>query len=458
MTLFTRIARDSLWLLTARIGAQVSMAIVTCLLARRLGAAGFGEYAFIAAMILIGNVLTTFGSDMYLIRELAAKKDFSELPSVLVLQLVLSLLFIGFIFLLAPYLPNQTSESVLALKVYSLALIPLAFFTVFTSVLRGTQKMTSYAWLNFVLPFVQVIATFIFIQRGTGIVTLAYLLLVIQMLGAVLGGVFCVITVPESWKFFAANDANFREFGRQNSRPFAKFVAGSQWENSLRLSISKIVPLFLACLPIALIAILGILYQKMSLALLSFLGTASMVGLFSAAARIVEAARIGHIAVFTALYPALAHAERGDLSRGTFRLSWLSLLAISTLGSVLLFLLAKPLVDIVFGADYQPSIPVLKILSFTMVPYTVSSFLSLVFLAKKEERVVLRALSVSTLALLALTVWLVPRAGQVGASWAILTTEIVQAALFLWAWMTSPLRRSDAVPSKGVFHELSDPS
>ena len=59
MNLLSRLARDSLWLLTARIGAQASLVIVTYLLARRLGAEGFGEYAFISALILIANVLTT---------------------------------------------------------------------------------------------------------------------------------------------------------------------------------------------------------------------------------------------------------------------------------------------------------------------------------------------------------------------------------------------------------------
>src|SRR5436190_122716 len=125
MNLFTKLARNSLWLLIARVGAQASMVIVTYLLARRLGTAGFGEYAFIATAIVIGNALTTFGTDMYLIREIAAKSDFSELTSVLVLQLVLSCVFIGFVFLLAPYFPNQTAESILALKIYSFALIPL---------------------------------------------------------------------------------------------------------------------------------------------------------------------------------------------------------------------------------------------------------------------------------------------------------------------------------------------
>ncbi len=60
--------------MTARIGAQASLVIVTLyLLARAFSVKGFGEYAFISALILIANVLTTFGSDMYLIREIAAK-------------------------------------------------------------------------------------------------------------------------------------------------------------------------------------------------------------------------------------------------------------------------------------------------------------------------------------------------------------------------------------------------
>jgi len=423
MNLFTRLARQSLWLLIARVGAQVCMVIVTYLLARRLGTAGFGEYAFIATIIVIGNTLTTFGSDMYLIREIAAKADFSELPSVLVLQLILSCLFIASIFLLAPYLPNQTADSVLALKVYSFALIPLAFFTVFTSVLRGTQRMRAYAWLNFAIPVFQVVVIFIFIKRGAGIVSLAYLLLGVQTAGTILAGMLC----------------------------------SSCFSNSKELNISfdKLISLFIACLPIALIAVVGIIYQKLSLATLSFLGTTSMVGLFSAAARIVEAARMGHVAVFTALYPAMANVNQTKLS-GAFRVSWLLLLLLSAVGSALIYLFAKPVVDIFFGAEYGLSIPALKILAFTLIPYTVNSFLSLLFLAWKREQSVLRILMVSLLILFGLNLWLIPRTGQLGASWAILVAETAQAILFLLAWLNSPLRQMDAIPSKGASYEFSD--
>jgi O-antigen/teichoic acid export membrane protein len=425
MSLFTKLARNSFWLLLARLGAQSSMVLVTYLLARRLGTAGFGEYAFLTASLAIGNTLTTFGSDMVLIREIAAKSDFSALPSVLMLQLVLSILFIGCVFLLAPFLPNQTPESLLALKVYSLALIPLAFFTLFTSMLRGAQKMISYAWLNFLVPAAQAIAIFVFIQRGTAIVTLAYLLLCIQTLATVLGGVFCARLFPGFWQ-------------------------------GLSFSWDMFESLFVACLPIALIAIVGIVYQKLSLTMLSFLGTASMVGLFSAAARVIEAARMGHVAACTALYPAMANTDRDTLSHGTIRLSWILLLAISIAGSILLFLLAKPIVELVFGAEYRSSISVLKVLAFTLIPFTVNSFLSLLFLAKKKEKIVMRVLTVSVIMLLTLNFWLIPHAGQVGASWAILITEITQAVLFLLAWLNSPLRQIDNVHTQGVSYELSD--
>lgn len=417
MNLLTRLARHSLWLLIARVGAQATMVIATYLLARRLGTAGFGEYAFLATAIVIGNTLTTFGTDMYLIREIAAKADFSEIPAVLALQLMLSGLFIVFIFWFAPHFPNQTAESILALKVYSFAMLPLAFFTVFTSVLRGTQRMFAYAWLNLIPSALQALVIFFFIQQGTSLVSLAYVLLVIQVFGAILAGGLC-------------------------APYFSKL-------NVLQFSLDKIAPLFVACLPIALIAIVGIVYQKLSLTMLSFLGTASLVGVFSAAARVVEAARLGHFAALTALYPTMANADQHQLS-GISRTSWLFLLVLSALGSILIYWLAKPLVDIFFGAGYALSVPVLKILAFTLVPYTVNSFLSLLFLAQKKEQTVLLLLAISALIVFVLNLWLIPRRGAVGASWGILIAEWLQACLFLVAW------RMKTVYSKGALHGLSD--
>ncbi|MCX6060212.1 MAG: oligosaccharide flippase family protein [Chloroflexi bacterium] len=425
MNLHVRLARNSLWLLIARVGTQGSMVIVTYVLARRLGVVGFGEYAFIASAIVIGHTLTSFGSDMYLIREIASGSDFSKLPSVLFLQLALSCLFIGFILLFIQYLPNQSADSNAALKIYSFALIPLAFFTVTTSALRGSQKMISYAWLSLVIPILQVVSISIFIQRGSSVVMLAYLLLIIQTVGAMFGVIFCSTIFPRFWM-------------------------------DLRFSLNGIIHIFIACLPIAMIAILGVIYQKLNFAMLSFFGNASMVGIFSAAARVLEAARMGHFAVFTALYPAMANIRSGKDPVKDFSSSWFLLLVMAVIGSVLIFFLAKPVVIIFFGTDYQLSIPVLKILAFTLIPYTINTFLTLAFLAKKKETIVVLILLASLIILLLLNLSLIPFAGQIGAGWAFLFSEIAQALLFITMWIIDLFRKTDADHSKGELNELSD--
>jgi len=425
MSLSTRLARNSLWLLIARVGAQASLVAITYLLARRLGPTGFGEYAFLAMFIALGNTVTTFGSDMLLIREIAAESDVSRSWSVLVLQLILSCLFVTAVFLFVRYLPGQTDESVIALKIYSLALFPLAFFTVFTSVLRGMQKMISYAWLNFLLPGILLAAIYLFIPAGTSLVDIAYVLLGVQLVGAMLSCALCIPSFPLLWRSF-------------------------------RFSSIQLGQLLIICLPIALIAIVGIVFQKLSLALLAVLGTASMVGLYSAAARVVEAARLGHIALFTALYPAMANAVHDPSSQKTFRSSWLVLLGLTTAGSILLASLGGPIVRIFFGEAFQDSIPILAILAFTLIPYTVSSFLSLGLLARKKEHIVFAVMAVSLLVLLSTNLLVIPRAGAMGASWSTLIAETTQAIIFLLLWLRDPAFQLHTLEAKGASHELPD--
>jgi len=137
---------NSLWLLIARLGSQAALALFTILIARQLGSAAFGEYAFVVTIVFIGNMVTTFGTDMILIRDIAARHDYSRLAPSLIIQLSLSALLIAVTFF---------ATTLAALKIYSLSLIPLAFFTVFTSMLRGQQRMDLYAILGMTTAVMQ---------------------------------------------------------------------------------------------------------------------------------------------------------------------------------------------------------------------------------------------------------------------------------------------------------------
>src|SRR5512138_2274939 len=102
------LGKNILWVVVSRFGMQGLTVLFTLVLARRLGSAAFGAYALIASIIFVGNALTTFGTDMLLIREIAGRDDQSQLLPALVIQLVLSGVFIGMAWAGAPYLPNQS--------------------------------------------------------------------------------------------------------------------------------------------------------------------------------------------------------------------------------------------------------------------------------------------------------------------------------------------------------------
>ena len=392
------IAKNSLWLLLARIGTQGMAALFTILLARRLGSFGFGEYAFIAAIVFVGNMLTTFGTDMSLIREIAGRDDLSLLPASLFIQLVLSMMFIGITWLLALLLPNQSAEAILALRIYSIALIPLALFTVFTTALRGKQFMAAYTWLNLIGSFLQLAIVWFFLRKSERLVTLAYLLLLNQIIMALIGAMICHLRIQGFWSGwrFAINDV------------------------SLLLKVST---------PLALLAVIAMVYQRLSVILLSVLGGPALTGWFSVAQRTVEATKTGHVAVFTALYPAMAQSKNE-----TFHLPWMLLLIGAGLAGVILSMLAGPLTRILFGVEYEASVPALQILAWMLIPYTINTFLTLKLIALNREKPVLRASLTSLFVLAALSWWWIPLAGLTGASGSALVAESLQAGLLFLQW------------------------
>jgi len=441
-------------MILSRFGAQGMAVLFTILLARRLGSAGFGAYAFIATVVFVANALTTFGTDMLLIREIAANGDLSRLPSALVVQLGLSGLFIAALWAFSAWIPNQSPETITALKIYSLALIPLALFTVFTTALRGVQRMDVYSLLNLIVSVLQVGTLLL---PNIGIVRLSVLLLSVQTLAALFAGLFCSRTIRYFWQYWRFPSVSLSSFLKEAA-------------------------------PIAFLTFVMMLYQRLNVGMLSIMLGATATGIFSAAFRAVEASKTAHLAIFAALYPAMAsdmswrdfgkqssiqwgkrHAEifpfnwgllrslsfdtpeeHGLLKQRSLTMTYLKLLlAGAIIISLILSVLAKPLVLLLYGNEFGTSAGVLQILAWVLIPFTANTFLTLLFLASKRERLVGRALTVSLLGLLILNLWWIPAKGPEGGAWAALVAECIQSA-FLLAGVRS------RVPLQGEAHELSE--
>ncbi len=415
----SNLTQNSIWMVLARFGAQGLTIAFTVVLARRLGTAGFGEYALIAALLYVANSVTTFGTDMVLIRQIAARGDLSGLPGALFLQLVISAVLVIAVWLFGPRIPNQSPETLQALRIYVFSLFPLAFFTVFSTALRGLQRMGSYALLSLITPALQAA---IVLLPAIKLVMLCTLLLGVQVAAAIAAGWMCSTLIPRLWRL-------------------------------RRTAVSGLRVLIEACAPLAGLTVLGMAYQRLGIYMLSTMTNAANTGLFSAAARTVEASKTVHLAVFAALYPVMALARRPAADQKklaeSIHVSRNILLAGGTIAAAILFVLARPIVVLLYGTQYLASAPILRVLSWILIPFTVNSYLTLSFVASNRELVVGRALVLSLLALVLLNLWLLPAWGVAGSAWASLIAECVQSAVLL-------MGVQQGLVSKGVARELPD--
>lgn len=426
-----RVGKNTAWLAAARLGSQLLSALMAILVARQLGQAGLGAFAFFSAVVLTGNVLTTFGTDTLLIRELAGSRDprSPRLAAALWLQIGLSALFAAAVWLAGDYLPNQTGETVLALKLFSLALFPLAFYSVFSAALRAWERMELFTLANLATAGAQILGAGLALIWWKNLTALALALLAGQTLGAITAGLLC----------------------RQALPGFA--LGKGTWQATLKILRQG--------WRLALLSGLGFLSQRAAPILLGLLAGASLTGEFSAAGRLVEAAKLGHYAYFGALLPFLAHqAGKGRRSRPDKARRWThrqgpslaTLLALSALIALILGILAKPLIFLLFGSEFASSAELLPLLAWVLVPYTVTAKLSVDLVVKKQEGRVLTSLALGMLAAVPAYLLLTERLGLNGAGLAALASECVSAlAMFILARQPAPniLNKNEAVEVPG---------
>lgn len=259
-------------------------------------------------------------------------------------------------------------------------------------------------WLNLATAVLQVTTAWFIIQPGGSVVTLAWLLLGCQTAVTLLAAYVTLTQIPEIGRFWRVSGPSVRRLVRASA-------------------------------PIALLGLLGMLYQRLTVYLLATFDGAAVTGGYSAAMRLVEAAKMGHIALFGALFPAmsLVHNAADQEARqwqSVFAFSWKLLLALAGLAALVLFLLAAALVPLLYGRDFAASIPALRILAWTLIPYTLNTYLSLAYLSAGQERRVAAALAGSLLVLAVLNLAWIGRYGLIGACWAALAAEWIQSAIF----------------------------
>ena len=403
-----RIGLSSFWLLAARVLGQGLGLLFTAFLARALGEEGLGQFAFLSAVLFIGNAATTFGLDTVLLREVATgRRDAAVVDSgatagaVLLIQMALSAVFIAALWLVMPWLPNQTAATLPAVRLVSLALIPLAFSTVYSAVLRAHERMAHYMFFTLVVAVTLALGGLAVWAGGGGLRAAAVVVVLAQSGGALAAAGLARVALPgAAWRWARPPAAVVRRV--------AQLGAG-----------------------LAALMVLSILYQRSGVLLLSLLAGDRAAGAYSASARVVEALKMLPAAFFGAMFPIMAQGRGDRDAERAFGRAFAALMALVVVLAAVTGLAAGPLLALLFGRGYEAAVTPLRIMVWSL-PATLLAFrLSFELVVAGRDRAAATSMGLTLLLGGGLTAALISRWSLAGAAVGLVSGEIVQVAVLL---------------------------
>ena len=379
----------------------VSLALII-LVARRLGPALLGIYAFALGLIRLAELVLNFGLDRYLQREVGRRPEAAAPLCRRVLALK-SLLYLGCLGVLLPvlyFIAEPLKRQVVAL------LLAALFFRSHTASLTALFRGRQLAGVE-----ARVVITMRLLYGGGGV-------------AAVLAGYGLVaLALLEVGAQAAALGVALWLFSRRLGSPWGKVT----WTTVRELAAAG-KQFFLIRLVLTLSGSLHVL-------LLSLMAGDLATGFFAAALRLTSAFDFLPEAFTGAFLPVLSREERFRDSGfpAVFR-QYLKYLVIVGLGlAATLAGTAPVLVPAVFGPAFGPAVPVLSVLSLVLALEFLNLALSNSLIALNAEARVLRIFGLVLLVSVTANLGLVPLLREMGAAWAAVAAEGAALALQLRA-------------------------
>lgn len=299
-------------------------------LARVIGAEGFGKIAFASAIVVWIQTISDWGFNLTATRDVAQNRDNKELVSIIFSNVLwarsiltlLSGIILLLVVLLVPYLrENADIIFVTFLLVPGYILFPEWFF-------QAIEKMKYTTFFNLFLKLVFTVAVFVFIHKRED-----YL---IQPLLTTIGYLLCGI---------GALYLIFKKWGYTLYKP--------QWteifetiRNSTDVFVNNLMPN---------------LYNSFSVMLLGFFGGSTANGIYDGGNRFPSIFYQFQSVLSRVFYPFLS--RRPDKHSFYAKLNIVSALV----GSVILVLISPLIIKIMLGDEFEKSVVVMQILSFSVV-------------------------------------------------------------------------------------------
>jgi O-antigen/teichoic acid export membrane protein len=375
--------------------------VVTALIARALGSAGYGQWSTIFAVLSLTSFFMSFGAESIVVREAAREPERERewLGAMLAMRLIalgpVMLVSLGILLLI------QESHTMLIAGLIMIVCMPFDGVGVLQLVFQLRVKNRIPMVVLTVRSVLWGIGVFVIYQDEGGMVALAIALVLSNLAGSI------VQTV-----------AALRVLGR--------------WPRPSRAQLKVLVR---ESLPLGITGMLVIGYGRIDQVIVLQAAGSRAAGLYGAVYSVLDRAHFVPISVLVTLAPIMAASWPADPAR-MLRAARLAaeLMAITALGALaFVSVAATPLVRLFFGPEFTAAAPALPVLggAFVFICFGYLNGNLLVVLGLQR-----RFLTISLIALvfnLAGNLVLVPLTGFIGAAWMTLATEMLVCAACLSA-------------------------
>jgi O-antigen/teichoic acid export membrane protein len=399
------VAKNTVWLTISNFGGRLIKAIIVIFGARMLGTAEWGIFSY---AVTLAGFFTSFmdpGVNAILMREAPKaeeKQKMTLFSTTLVMKITLIILTAIFVLIVAPYFTTLPGAKILL----PIVVLIIAFDTLrefFSSFIRTMEKMEWEAGIFLLTNLVIVIAGFIFLLISPTAKAFA-------------------------WAYVAGTAAGAIT---------ATFVLRRYLKNIFSFFDVKIIkPLIYSAWPFAITGALGILLTNTDILIISWMRSASDVGIYSAAIRIVQVFYIIPVVLQLSTLPLFARLANKDNEK--FRVGLEKTVGMIFLISIPLafggFILGSQIMQLIFGSAYISGSWAFRILMLTLLvdfPATIIS--TAIFAYNNQKKLIITSL-IGGIGNVVFDLLFIPKFGIVGSAIATLLAQIL-SNWYLWHTM-----------------------
>lgn len=402
MNTVQRIAKNMMVLITARILSMLFGFFYVMYTARYLGPANYGILAFALALNGIFGVITNFGLDPLTVREVARDKSLAKkyLANGIVLKLLFGALTFLIVFLVVKLLgyPDITRKVV---YVITLSTVINGINNLFNDVYQAFERMEFMSIGQILGSALSLVFAVIAIKLGLNVVHFAMIPLAVSLI------LLVYHALVTTWKFL---------------KPRIEVDVGF-WRSALR-----------EAWPFALTAVFVSIYYWIDSVMLSYMKGDEVVGWYNAAYRLMiiflVVPSIFNFALFPTMSRLYIQSKKGLEFAFNQYSKYMVILGLPLGTGMALF--AKPIIFLIYGGEYGPSVRALQILVWPAVFVYLSSPPARVLEVIGKQSRITKVTALGALINVCLNLIFIPKLSLYGASITTALTEFYALVVLSW--------------------------